>query len=96
MEDPQTRQYTWVRVRENQVSAARLGRFYISKKLIDRTLSADIIPVDVTDHHLLVINLNTIPSQRFNTGVSITSYYRTCYSKPELGVLLAQMENSKI
>ena len=62
---PQTRQYTWVRVRENQVSAVRLDRFYTSKKLINRILSADIIPVGFTDHHLVVINLHTVPSQRF-------------------------------
>lgn len=58
---PQSRQFTWVRVRNNRVCAARLDRFYISKTLSPRLLQCNIYPVGFTDHHLVTVELITSP-----------------------------------
>uniref|UniRef100_A0A4W6F6F5 Reverse transcriptase domain-containing protein n=1 Tax=Lates calcarifer TaxID=8187 RepID=A0A4W6F6F5_LATCA len=54
---PRSRQYTWVRVCNNQVCAARLDRIYISETLSPRLISCNINPVGFTDHHLVTVEI---------------------------------------
>ena len=61
---PQARQYTWVRVSNNRVSAARLDRIYISKNLSSRLVQSGISPVGFTDHHLVSVDLIISPGER--------------------------------
>ena len=61
---PQTRQYTWVRVGNGRVSAARLDRIYISKSLSSRLVHSNISPVGFTDHHFVSIDLILSPGER--------------------------------
>ena len=61
---PQSRQYTWVRVSNNRVSAARLDRIYISKSLSSRLVNSHISPVGFTDHHYVSIDLVISPGER--------------------------------
>ncbi|KAL7374739.1 hypothetical protein ABVT39_006268 [Epinephelus coioides] len=65
---PQSRQYTWVRVHNNTVCAARLDRLYLSKTLSPKLVQCTISPVGFTDHHFINIELilspvNTTPLQ---------------------------------
>ena len=61
---PQSRQYTWVRVINNRVSAARLDRIYISLNLSSRLVHSRITPVGFTDHHFVFIDLIVSPGER--------------------------------
>ena len=60
MEDrtSQSRQYTWVRVSNKRLSAARLDRIYIYQNLSSRLIHCHINPVGFTDHHSLNLLLN--------------------------------------
>lgn len=64
MKHPQSKQYTWVRVGNNRVSAARLDRLYISQNLISRFIYSNINPVGFTDHHFITIELVSTPGNR--------------------------------
>lgn len=57
---PQVRQYTWIKMTDNRVSAARLDRIYMSNHLSSRSIDCFITPVGYTDHHLvsLIINMS--------------------------------------
>lgn len=57
-EHDNTKQYTWTKVLNNQVSAARLDRFYISNEFRNRVTNCNIHPVGLTDHHLITVVLN--------------------------------------
>ena len=52
-----TRQYTWVKVSERRVSAARLDRFYITKTDRHRVLNAFMAPSGFSDHHAVVLDV---------------------------------------
>ena len=70
---PQSRQYTWVRVRNNRVSAARLDRIYISKSLSSRLIKSHINPVGFTDHHYVSVELVISPGERVRSYWSFNS-----------------------
>ena len=55
---PTSRQYTWVKVTEGRVSAARLDRFYVNKTCSNRSTAAIISPVGFSDHHLVTVNFS--------------------------------------
>ena len=61
---PDVKQYTWVRVNDNRVSAARLDRIYISQSLRSRLTSSSICPVGFTDHHLTMADVSISPGMR--------------------------------
>ncbi|KAL6484118.1 hypothetical protein MHYP_G00061630 [Metynnis hypsauchen] len=51
------RQYTWVKVSERRVSAARLDRFYITKADRHRVLNAFMAPSGFSDHHAVILDV---------------------------------------
>ncbi|KAI4886392.1 hypothetical protein NFI96_001747 [Prochilodus magdalenae] len=53
---PQVKQYTWVKVSEGRVSAARLDRFYVSCSVRHRTGQSAISPTGFSDHHLCTVD----------------------------------------
>lgn len=57
IKNPQVRQYTWVKVVDDRVSAARLDRIYVSNDFSCRIVDCFIIPVGFTDHHLVSLNI---------------------------------------
>jgi len=57
------KQYTWVKASHDHISAARLDRFYVSKKNSNRVLKANIFPNGFTDHHLCMIEMSLKKSQ---------------------------------
>ncbi len=55
---PFDKQYTWVKILDNRVSAARLDRIYVSKKCNNRVVDCCISPIGFSDHHLIFISVN--------------------------------------
>ena len=55
---PTDRQYTWVKVVDGGVSAARLDRVYISQSYSNRLLNSHIYPVGFADHHLVTLDFH--------------------------------------
>jgi len=51
--NPTTRQYTWVKVTNNRVFAARLDRIYVSQNMRNRILKTSIMPTSLSDHKLI-------------------------------------------
>lgn len=80
---PTSRQYTWVRVDYNRVSAARLDRLYISQNLSSRLIYSSITPVDFTDHHLVTIDLVSLPGDRVKS-------YCFCNNKLQQNITFCQ------
>ena len=64
---PDVKQYTWVRVNDNRISAARLDRIYLSQSLSSRLTDSSICPVGFTDHHLTMANVSLSPGMRFKS-----------------------------
>lgn len=54
---PSATQYTWVKVVDGWISAARLDRFYMSASFISRAADCRILPVVFTNHHLVLTEL---------------------------------------
>lgn len=52
------KQYTWIRVTENKISAARLDRFYVKKTMCNRAVNTHIIPNVISDHHLVTLHIS--------------------------------------
>lgn len=52
---PNVRQYTWVKINNERVSAARLDKIYISKTSNSQLTECSIIPTSLTDHKLVLI-----------------------------------------
>ena len=61
---PQARQYSWMSVRDNRVTAARMDMFLISQNLRSRLSHSNISPVGFTDHHRVSIELVISPGER--------------------------------
>ena len=59
---PHARQYTWVKVVDGLIFAARLDRFYMSHCFSNRLLSSHIYPVGFTDHHSPLISMSPLSS----------------------------------
>lgn len=65
-----SRQYKWVKVSINKVSAAHLDRNYVSKQL-----SSQIIPMGFTDHNLvLIIIRKSQSSNKSSFGLKIKNF----------------------
>lgn len=54
---PNLKQYTWVKVVDGRMSAARLDRFYLSQDLISKLTDSSIRAVGFSDHHLIIVTL---------------------------------------
>ena len=54
---PNERQYTWVKIVDGRVSAARLDRFYLSQGLRSKLTDSVIRPVGFSDHHLITVTI---------------------------------------
>lgn len=55
---PNVRQYTWVKVNNNRITAARLDRMYVSKQLSSQIIDCSITLVGFTDHNLVSIAIS--------------------------------------
>lgn len=53
--NPLTKQYTWVKVCNENISAARLDRFYLSHNMRNRVVKVDIIPNAISDHKFITV-----------------------------------------
>jgi len=51
------KQYTWTRVSQGRISAARLDRIYIKRKENNRVMECKIVPCCVSDHHFITVNI---------------------------------------
>lgn len=54
---PDSRQYSWVKVSDGKITAARLDRFYVRKIHRNRMKRDTIIPVGFSDHQLITIDM---------------------------------------
>ena len=61
------RQYTWLKISSNIISAARLDRFYVSSAFNNRVMECFITPVGLTNHNLVVLNASLASTQRNKT-----------------------------
>ena len=61
---PQARQYTWVKVLDGNIRAARLDRVYLSHSFSNRLLNSHIYLVGFTDHHLVTLDVHTSPTTK--------------------------------
>ncbi len=52
------KQYTWVKVSNNEVKGARLDRIYMSRSFNNRVMDAAIIPSGFSDHQIITIDIN--------------------------------------
>lgn len=52
------RQYTWVKITEDSVRAARLDRIYVNQTYNNRLSKAVILPVGFSDHHLVILDFS--------------------------------------
>lgn len=59
---PSAKQFTWVKISDGRVSAARLDRLYVSASFTTRTANCQILPVGSTDHHLILVDLVLSPT----------------------------------
>ncbi len=64
MKHPSLRQYTWVRVLDGRVSAARLDRFYVSTSFVNRVSGCQILPAAFTDHHIVLFDFLLSPNAK--------------------------------
>jgi len=55
IQNPNTHQFTWSKVANNQVALARLDRFYINSPLINLSPTTRISPSGFSDHHLITM-----------------------------------------
>lgn len=58
--NPMVKQYTWVKVNEGRISAARLDRLYLSNNMKNRVVHTAIIPTYFTDHKLITVDCTLI------------------------------------
>jgi len=69
------KQYTWTRVSQGRISAARLDRIYIKRKENNRVMECKIVPCCVLDHHFITVNIALInqkcrsPYWKFNKSL---------------------------
>lgn len=54
--NPLIRQYTWVKINADRISAARLDRLYLSKELRNSVVHTAIVPTPITDHKLVTVD----------------------------------------
>lgn len=57
---PVDRHYTWVKVTEGSVRAARLDRVYVNQTYNNRLIKATILPVGFSDHHLVMVDFSLL------------------------------------
>lgn len=51
------RQYSWIKLTVDRISAARLDRFYIYNNQCNRVIGAHISPCIISDHQLITVNV---------------------------------------
>lgn len=56
--NPSVKQYTWVKVSDGRISAARLDRLYLSNSMKSRIIHTATVPTSFTDHKLITIDCN--------------------------------------
>lgn len=88
---PQARQYTWIKMMDNRVSAARLDRIYVSNHFSSRIIDCLIIPVGFTDRHLVSLTISMSKCIKkssywhFNTkllqDINICKYFETFWQQ---------------
>lgn len=54
------KQFTWVKVNEGRISAARLDRLYVSNSMKSRVIHTAIIPTHFSDHKLITVDCTLI------------------------------------
>lgn len=54
--NPLIRQYIWVKINADRISAACLDRLYLSKNLRNRVVHTAIVPTPITDHKLVTVD----------------------------------------
>lgn len=52
------RQYAWLKASDNQVSGARLDRFYLGKIWNNKVMNVSILPNCFSDHHMITFDFN--------------------------------------
>ncbi len=74
------KQYTWIKVSNNEVKGVRLDGFYMSKSFNNRVMDAVIIPSGFSDHNMITIDINKI-KKTFSSiiGILIKKYYIKSY-----------------
>ena len=66
---PHARQYTWVKVVNGLISAARMDWFYMLHSFSNRLLSSHTYPVGFTDHHLFTFDFHV--AQKPNAALPV-------------------------
>jgi len=56
IKNPLLKQYTWIKVTDGRVHAARLDRFYIANDSRNRVGNANIIPNIISDHKMITMD----------------------------------------
>jgi len=59
---PDVKQYTWIKVSLNRVSAARLDRIYVQRTVCDKFFNSCITPTPFSDHHYMSVNVTSAQS----------------------------------
>lgn len=59
---PNVKQYTWIKVNSNLVSAARLDRIYIQRSVREKFSNSCITPTPLSDHHYISVNVTSAQS----------------------------------
>ncbi len=55
-----SRQYTWVKISNEKVSAARLDRLYVSRNMRNRVLNSTIFPTSISDHKCVTMECTLV------------------------------------
>lgn len=79
------RQYTWLKVSDNQVSGARLDRFYLGKIWNNKVMNVSILPNGFSDHHMITFDFNL--KKWLNLvifGILMSNCYKTLVSVKSL------------
>lgn len=64
---PHVKQYTWLKMNSNKVSAARLDRFYVEKGSKGRFYGSCISPTFMSDHHFISMSMSVLSSKPYQT-----------------------------
>lgn len=59
---PNIKQYTWLKVNSNMVSAARLDRIYVQRSASEKFHNSCITPTSLSDHHYMSVTVTSAQS----------------------------------
>ncbi len=72
------KQFTWVKVNEGRISAARLDRLYVLNNMKNRVIHTAIIPTYCSDHKLITVDFTlTSRKKKVLIGILMKSYCKT-------------------